>query len=225
MTTLDDLRPPQDLSSYLPSPRTPVTPPAVAVPEVDLPRSWADEPRTRQLPVRRVVPAPASAPSAGDRRGSRWVDHLLTLGAVTGLLLTGLTVAATVTGLRPLVVKSGSMEPTISTGGMVLTRQVTAAEIAVGDVVAVERPDRTRVTHRVVAVVQRGATAELTLKGDANTDNDPLPVTVTTAGEVVYSAPWLGRVSAFLASAKGGFVLGLLVGAVVVTTLRRQPER
>ncbi|MDP3713090.1 MAG: signal peptidase I [Mycobacteriales bacterium] len=218
MTTLDDLRAPLDLSSYLPSPRTE----SVGTPLADDPaRSWTDEPRARQLPERPVV----AAPPARERAGGRWVDHLLTLGAVVGLLVTGLTVAATLTGLRPLVVRSGSMEPTISTGGMVLTRQVTAAEIGVGDVVAVERPDRTRVTHRVVAVVQRGATAELTLKGDANTDNDPLPVTVTTAGEVVYSAPWLGRVSAFLASAKGGFVLGLLVGAVVVTTLRRQPER
>lgn len=212
-TTLDEVRPPRDLSSYLPVPRS-ASDSAV---EPALPRSWADEPRARLLPAARVA--------SRHRQSGRWVDHLLTVGALLGLLLTGLTVAATLSGLRPLVVRSGSMEPTISTGGMVLTRQVPAADIEVGDVVAVERPDRTRVTHRVVAVVHRGATAELTLKGDANPDVDPLPVTVTTAGEVVHSAPWLGRVSAFLASARGGFVLGLLVGAVVVTTWRRLPQR
>jgi signal peptidase I len=233
-----------------------------ADPVDDLERSWADEPRRRELPVtaRRtagtearaathvepppvearsveaslVEAPPVEAPSveaslveapaaATPRRTGRWVDHLLTVGALLGLLMTGVTIAATVTGLRPLVVKSGSMEPTIATGGMVLTREVTAAEIAVGDVVAVTRPDRTRVTHRVVEVTHKGATAELVLKGDANEDVDPVPVTVTSAGEVVYSAPWLGRVSAFLTSAAGGFSLGCVVTAVLMVVLRRRP--
>ncbi len=80
-------------------------------------------------------------------------DVLLTLASVLGLVVLGITVTAHVTGLRPLVVKSGSMEPTIPTGGMVLVRTIPAADIRVGDVVAVERPDRTRVTHRVTGIV------------------------------------------------------------------------
>lgn len=152
----------------------------------------------------------------------RIADLLLTAAALVGLAVLGITVAAHATGLRPLVVKSGSMEPTIPTGGMVLVRTIPASAIEPGDVVAVERPDRTRVTHRVVEVVQRGATAEVTLKGDANEDVDPLPVTVTEAGEVVLSVPSIGRVSAFFASAKGGFVLGCAFTAVALPVLRRR---
>jgi signal peptidase I len=158
------------------------------------------------------------------RRSRRWVDHLLTLAALLGLAMTAVTMVAVTTGLRPLVVRSGSMEPTIHTGSMVLVRTVPARDIRVGDIVAVERPDRTRVTHRVVSVEHRGATASLVLKGDANTDPDPEPVVVTQGGRLVFTAPALGRVGAFLSSAKGGFALGWLVACVTLTVLRRKSE-
>ncbi|MDP9183475.1 MAG: signal peptidase I, partial [Actinomycetota bacterium] len=151
----------------------------------------------------------------------RWVDHVLTLAALLGIVMTAVTVGATTTGLRPLVVRSGSMEPTIATGAMVLVRTIPARDIKAGDVVAVERPDRTRVTHRVVSVEHRGATASLVLKGDANTDPDPVPVDVTSAGKFVATAPLLGRVGAFLSSAKGGFVLGWLVAMAMLAVFRR----
>jgi signal peptidase I len=172
-----------------------------------------------------VVPEPRQPARTGPRQArpaprSGWLDHLLTLLAVLGVVMVGVTVAATQLGLRPLVVKSGSMEPTIATGSMVLVRTIPARDIRVGDVVAVERPDRTTVTHRVVTVEHRGATAQLVLKGDANTDPDPTPVVVTSAGRLVMSAPMLGRVGAFLSSSKGGFVLGWVVAAVMLSVLR-----
>jgi signal peptidase I len=153
----------------------------------------------------------------------RWVDHVLTLGALLGIVMTAVTIGATTTGLRPLVVRSGSMEPTIHTGAMVLVRTVPASDIRVGDVVAVERPDHTRVTHRVMSVEHHGATAALVLKGDANEDPDPAIVVVTSAGRFVATAPLLGRVGAFLSSAKGGFVLGWLVAMAMLAVLRRAP--
>lgn len=193
---------------------------------LDLPPTG--EPAVRVLGGPLPIPVPRSSGegtrSAGPRHArpsrSRWVDHLLTLLAVVGVLTTGVTVFAAHSGLRPLVVRSGSMEPAIATGSMVLVRQIPAAEIRPGQVVAVVRPDRTRVTHRVVSVEHRGATAELVLKGDANTDPDPAPVTVAHAGLYVTSLPWLGRMGAFLGSARGGFVLGFVVAAVLLAVVR-----
>ena len=179
---------------------------------------------TQLPPAAPPRPASTDRPKAA-KAGSRLADVLLTLAAVLGLVVLGITVTAHFTGLRPLVVKSGSMEPTIPTGGMVLVRTIPAADIQVGDVVAVERPDRTRVTHRVTGIVLEGATGQLTLKGDANEDPDPLPVSVTSAGKLVLSVPSIGRVSAFLASAKGGFVLGCLFTAAALPVLRRRESR
>jgi len=184
------------------------------VPEVVVPAVVVPEPRP---PARS---GPRHARHARPPARSGLVDHLLSLLALLGLLMVGITIAATELGLRPMVVKSGSMEPTIATGSMVLVRTIPASDIRVGDVVAVERPDCTTVTHRVVTVEHRGHTAELVLKGDANTDPDPAPVDVTSAGRLVMSAPMLGRVGAFLSSAKGGFVLGWIVAAIMLSVLR-----
>jgi signal peptidase I len=158
------------------------------------------------------------------RARSRSLDHLLTLLALVGIAMTAITVLAAHTGLRPLVVKSGSMEPTIHTGAMVLVREIPAAEIRVGDVLAVERPDHTRVTHRVVSVEHNGFIASLVLKGDANQDPDPEPVVVARAGRMVSTLPVVGRVAAFLASPRGGFVLGCLFAGVVLGVIRRKPS-
>ena len=146
------------------------------------------------------------------------------MAAVLGLAMAGVTVVAARTGVRPLVVRSGSMEPTIPTGSMVLVQRVAAAEIAVGDVVAVERPDHTRVTHRVVGLERRGETAELTLKGDANEDADPAPVSVVEADRLIRQVPEVGRFAAWLATAPGGFVIGCLLTAVTMLALRRRPD-
>jgi signal peptidase I len=192
----------------------------IGVPGLDLPR-----PRTAlddQLPTRAAGTGPRHAKPS--QAGSRGMDHLLTLLALIGIAMTAVTVLAAHTGLQPLVVKSGSMEPTIHTGAMVLVREIPAAEIRVGDVLAVERPDHTRVTHRVVSVEHNGPTASLTLKGDANEDADPEPVVVARAGRMVSTLPVVGRVAAFLASARGGFVLGCLFAGVVLGVVRRKPS-
>jgi signal peptidase I len=180
------------------------------------------------------TPTPTPAPGRGkggrhvkpdqSRSDRRWVDHLLTALALVGVVTTLVTVLAARSGLQPLVVRSGSMEPSIRTGAMVLVRSVPASSLQVGDVVAVERPDHTRVTHRIVSVKQQGRTAALTLKGDANEDPDPSPVVVDHAGRLVMSVSWLGRVGGFVASAKGGFVLGWCVAMVTLAVLRRRPE-
>ncbi len=175
-------------------------------------------------PARPPRPQAATTPvPAGRRRGrSLVVEVVLTMGALLGVAVTGVTVLAARTGLRPLVVRSGSMEPTIPTGSMVLVRRIDASEIHLGDIVAVERPDRTRVTHRVVEVENHGGTAELTMKGDANEDPDAVPVTVRRADRLVYQLPQLGRVGAWFATPRGGFVVGCLFTAGLTRIVRRR---
>ncbi|MCW2599185.1 MAG: signal peptidase [Frankiales bacterium] len=148
---------------------------------------------------------------------------LLNLASLLGLSMTAVTVYAATHGLHPLVVRSGSMEPTIPTGSMVLIQKIPASAIRVGDVVAVKRPDGVTVTHRVRSLSRSGDLAQLVLKGDANKTIDPDPVTVASGGRLVWTAPLLGRIAAWTASARGGFVLGCVVTGVLVSLRRRAP--
>ena len=151
-------------------------------------------------------------------------DSLLTVAALVGVAVLTLTIGAHVSGYQPLVVKSGSMEPTVQMGSMVLVRTIPAEQVEVGDVVAVDRPDGVRVIHRVQALRRDEDSATLTLKGDANADMDPHPVVVDEAGLLVWSVPSVGRAAAFLASPAGGFALGCLITGVALTTLRRRED-
>ena len=190
-----------------------------------------DRPRASRPPepLRPARPEAAPRPAAERQRRIRATtvvfEVALTLAALLGVAVTGVTLVAARTGLRPLVVRSGSMEPTIATGSMVLMRPVDAADISVGDVVAVERPDHTRVTHRVVKIERHGETAELTLKGDANEDPDPVPVTVRRAERLVRQVPQIGRAAAELATPRGGFAIGCVLTAVAMHVLRRRGGR
>lgn len=187
------------------------------------PRPGRTAPATPTEPTEPMEPAARSCAGSAPRRGrTALAEVALTIGAMLGIVVTGVTVLASQTGLRPLVVRSGSMEPTIPTGAMVLVRRIDAAEIRPGDVVAVERPDRTRVTHRVVTVEPHGETAELTMKGDANEDPDALPVTVRHADRLVHVVPALGRVGAWFATPRGGFLLGSVLTAILTQVLRRR---
>jgi signal peptidase len=167
-------------------------------------------------------PVPSEQAARRPRAASVVTEIALTLGALLGVAVMGVTVVAAHTGIQPLVVRSGSMEPTIHTGSMVLVKRIDASEIKVGDIVAVERPDHTRVTHRVLALQPKGGTVELTLKGDANEDPDPVPVTVRQAERLIWQAPVIGRTVAWLATAPGGFAMGCLVTAVAMHVLGRR---
>jgi signal peptidase len=169
-------------------------------------------------------PSPPRQPATEPRRstGSRVIlGTLLNLAALLGMAMTGVTAYAATHGMHPLVVRSGSMEPLVHTGSMVLVRTVPAAQVHVGDVVAVKRPDGVTVTHRVVSMTRSGPFAELILKGDANQAVDPAPVTITSAGRLVWTAPLLGRAAAWTASARGGFLLGCVVTGCLLSVRRR----
>ncbi|HET9441742.1 MAG TPA: signal peptidase I [Acidimicrobiales bacterium] len=190
--------------------------------------------RRRHRPIGRhaAPPAPRGArgrdagPGPDLRRGGRLGrlagEVLLTLGALLGVAVTVFTVAAGSGGVQPLVVRSGSMEPTVATGSMVLVRRVPAAQLRVGDIVAVTRPDRTTVIHRIIRLDRQGAVAVIRLKGDANPDPDPALVTVVAADRLAWRVPLAGRAAGWLATAPGGFAVGAVMAAMATAILVRR---
>ena len=90
----------------------------------------------------------------------------------------GLIWGATAAGLiKPLIVISGSMEPHIMTGDLLVDRPVSTSALEPGDVVSLPSSlTHDLVTHRIQTVSADGdGTYTITLKGDNNTFADALP--------------------------------------------------
>ncbi|WP_433610358.1 signal peptidase I [Prescottella agglutinans] len=153
-------------------------------------------------------------------------EVVLTVGAIAGLICIVATVAALLFDVKPLIFRSGSMSPEITTGSLALARTVPAGDLAVGDVVSVKNAQGTRITHRVYAIQsQDGDAIVATLKGDANADPDVEPYSITEADRVFWSTGGLGYVAAWLSSSTAIFLGGVFVGALLMIVARPSGRR
>jgi signal peptidase I len=99
---------------------------------------------------------------------------------------------------RPYTVVSGSMEPAIMTGDVVVVRSTRPTQVRLGDVVMfrdVRNPDRL-ITHRVRGLRFSGPRAAFVTKGDANTEVERWKVARNGwIARVVYRIPKIGQIS------------------------------
>ncbi len=79
-------------------------------------------------------------------------EVLLWLAAVGGAICIVVVLAAVFFNVTLIMFKTGSMEPTIPTGSLAVVQEIPASEVAVGDIVTVDRPGQLPVTHRVTSV-------------------------------------------------------------------------
>ncbi|ACU38239.1 signal peptidase I [Actinosynnema mirum] len=128
-------------------------------------------------------------------------------------------------GWRPVVVTSGSMEPLVRPGDVVLLDPTPDREPLVGDVVVYSRSDAPSVTHRVVG---RDDDGRYRTRGDANPTPDAASVAPEDVlGRVRGLVPGLGAPALFLHRHPSAAVpLAVLGGAGLLVLLlsRRRPR-
>lgn len=139
-----------------------------------------------------------------------------TVVTVAGLVLAAATITLVLSGHELLVVRSGSMAPTIDVGALAVAREVDAGSVSPGDVVTVRDADGARITHRVVAVRAFGDRVALTLRGDANPAADPAPYVADTVWVTRWTVPLLGYVVAVGTSPPGMLVVGCALAFLLV---------
>ena len=120
-------------------------------------------------------------------------------------------------GYELRIVKSGSMEPSIPTGSVVLSQPAEAYEV--GDVVtyATGRAGSIPVTHRIVKKTIGEQHTYFLTKGDANEDIDPSPVALERVlGKVRLHLPYLGYAIEFARTPLGFLLLIGIPAALIV---------
>lgn len=143
-------------------------------------------------------------------------NTLLNIAALGGLVCIVLVLVSALCNVSLIMFKTGSMSPTIPTGSLAVVREIPASDIEVGNVLTVDRPGELPVTHRVTSIEGSGESRTITMRGDANDAEDPLPYTVTEARIVMMSVPHLAKVVVWFSNP---WVLGgLTLSASVLVT-------
>ena len=118
-----------------------------------------------------------------------------------------------VMGFSILQVLTGSMEPTIPEGSMLLIQETDPKSLQPGDIISFFSPDPSLDgalnTHRIQQVVAESDTLEFITKGDANFLEDQQPVAAQqVVGKVIFISPTLGK---FVRLISNPLVFGLAI--------------
>ncbi|MGH8979658.1 MAG: signal peptidase I [Acidimicrobiales bacterium] len=128
------------------------------------------------------------------KRIAEWVVFGIVAVIVAALLF--VDVGPRLFSYQALVVRSGSMSPTIPTGSVVLYHKEAASDLKVGNVIVFTEPGTpTMITHRIFAI-RSGATGKyIQTKGDANAYPDDWRVPDKGTGwEAFWHVPVVGYI-------------------------------
>ena len=109
------------------------------------------------------------------RKIFNWIGNII---LVLLLILVILTLVSkfgksnSILGFTPLKVLSGSMEPAIKTGDLIVVKAIPDSNIEEGDIITFKTNPDTFVTHRVVEVFDQDGNISFKTKGDANNVED-----------------------------------------------------
>lgn len=122
---------------------------------------------------------------------------------------------------KALAVISGSMEPVIHTGDVIIIRPVSRVEeIVDGEIITYRTKEKQEmlITHRVVGTLKvNGVAKAFFTKGDANDAEDLTPVSFDqVVGRYQFRVPYFGYVSSFIRKPIGVALVVILPGLVLI---------
>ena len=189
-------------------------------------KTWLTDRRETQLRASLAKGSASSGTSFIPLPGGKALRFLtgLVLGLMGGLgLLMAAAILPGVFGFTPLVVMSGSMEPTLNTGDIAVSRRVDPAGLQLGDVVTYNSTSGL-VTHRIVGLDMTPQGPFFQMKGDANLSADPRPIPAhRIVAKVVYRIPRVGFLVSFTDSMLGKlFLIAAPVVLLILMWFRRK---
>ena len=108
-------------------------------------------------------------------------------------------------GIEPMIVLSGSMEPTYHVGSLLYVKEADTDKVEVGDPITFYLDESTLVKHRVVDIDEKNRT--YTTKGDANNAEDGTPVSFDQVlGIPVFNIPQAGYLADKVSQTSGKII-------------------
>jgi signal peptidase len=110
-------------------------------------------------------------------------------------------------------VYSGSMEPAIPVGGIVVIKPVDPETLKIGDIICFTLTEPTSITHRIKNITDQG----FITKGDANEDPDQWIVKKENViGKAILTIPFIGYIGYFVRTPTGFILLIVMPASVII---------
>ena len=180
-------------------------------------------------------PGPAVQPAGRSTLGLvgrifGWIALVVAGLVVLGLL--AITIGPRFLPYQALIVRSGSMSPTIPTGSIVFYTKIPADKVKVGDVIVFNKPGDAseKVTHRVYKIGQSATGLYFITKGDANGTPDDWRVPAVGTGWLArFHLPSVGYALVYLQSTIARLLLlvipAILLGAITLYEIWQERGR
>jgi len=127
-------------------------------------------------------------------------------------------------GVKPFIVLTGSMEPEIMAGDLIVARTIEPSLLKVGDVISFKEGS-TVVTHRIAEITDVDGSPAFITMGDANNTEDASPVTFSQVeGVYAFRIAGLGSLAMFMQTPVGLllFIAVPLAAFIVYDMIRRR---
>lgn len=144
------------------------------------------------------------------------IYYIVLTGLIAIALLFIVSVFPVTGNIKLMTVLSGSMEPKIHTGSIVVVKSV--ADYKVGDIITFGQNTKTEVptTHRIAEVKVENGEMVYKTKGDANNGEDNKEVSrKDIIGKVYFSLPYLGYAIDFVKK-PFGLMIVIVIPAIII---------
>lgn len=125
-------------------------------------------------------------------------------------------------GYKSYIIKTNSMEPTISTNDIVIAKKVEQKDIKVGDVITFLYKGEV-ITHRITQISEQG---EYATKGDNNNIEDIFKITYDNIeGKHILTIPYLGKIIQILDNKILFLIITLIVLIFIFGIIQNQEKK
>jgi signal peptidase len=123
--------------------------------------------------------------------------------------------STTVFGYSVFRVSSGSMEPELSVGDVILSKKINANTLEIGDIITYNGTEgdyaNKIITHKIVNIDNSGVEKVFTTQGVANNTADPPVYESQVLGKMVYKVPVIGTLYNFFMTIYGLIAVILII--------------
>lgn len=124
-------------------------------------------------------------------------------------------------GIKTYIILSGSMEPELTVGDMIIVKEVDEDKLNVGDIISY-RDGANVVTHRIIKIDTINGTKQFITKGDHNNVEDRGALTIASVeGKIIGKVAYIGKFILFL---KNKYVLIILAVVSFLCFFKRKSK-